>query len=346
MATIHDVALRARVSAGTVSNVLNRPSYVNADTRKRVLDAILELDFSPRSYARQYRRGRGRTLGLALADMGNPFFVDVALGAEAAAKEAGVGVLIVHNGEDVDREEQNLDLLIQQRVHGIMITPVDERNPRLEEIVQRGVPVVYVDRISGDRPCCWLATDDVEGGRLAGQHLVGLGHRKLGFVGAESISRQVRDRLVGFRRGVAEGGIDPASIVKFPAASWRIDDGQRIGAQLAELDEPDRPSAVFCANDLLAIGVLQAATHGGLRLPDDLAIVGFDDLEWAAATALPLTTIRQPREQLGRDAVRMILSEVEEGPDHDHQHVVFAPELVIRESSSPRFEMTDGPSLR
>src|SRR5690606_29539132 len=142
MTNIRDVAQRAGVSAGTVSNVLNRPSYVNAETRERVLAAIDELNFVPRKTARQYRTGRERTLGLALADMGNPFFVDVALAAESEAKELGVGVVIVHNGEDVSREEQNLDLLVQQRVHGIMITPVDERNPRLEQLVERGIPIV------------------------------------------------------------------------------------------------------------------------------------------------------------------------------------------------------------
>ncbi len=336
MANIRDVARVAGVSAGTVSNVLNRPSYVNAETRQKVLDAIAELDFVPKTTARQYRPGRERTLGLALADMGNPFFVDVALGAESAAKELGVGVVIVHNGEDSSREEQNLDLLVQQRVHGIMITPVDERNPRLESLVERGVPVVYVDRISGDRPCCWLATDDLAGGRLAGEHLLERGHRRIAFIGDESISRQVRDRYNGLVGAVTDAGLPASTVELIPAPAWKIREGRAVGLALAERAPDERPTAVFCANDMLALGLLQELVLHGVRVPDDIAIVGFDDLEWASAATVPLSSVRQPRDELGRTAVRMILDEIEQGAAHVHEHVSFAPELIVRESSSLR----------
>ena len=334
MANIRDVARHAGVSAGTVSNVLNRPSYVNAETRQRVLDAIAELDFVPQKTARQYRPGRERTLGLAIADMGNPFFVDVALGAEAAAKALGVGVVIVHNGEDPSREEQNLDLLVQQRVHGIMITPVDERNPRLEELVERGVPVVYVDRISGDRPCCWLATDDLAGGRLAGDHLIEVGHRRIAFAGDVSISRQVGDRFHGLQAAVQDAGLPADTVELIPAPAWKIREGRAVGLELAGRAPEDRPTAVFCANDMLALGLLQELVLHGVRVPEDIAIVGFDDLEWASVATVPLSSVRQPRDELGRTAVRMILDEIEQGAAHIHEHVIFAPELMIRDSSA------------
>lgn len=333
MANIRDVARHAGVSAGTVSNVLNRPSYVNAETRQRVLDAIEELQFSPREASRQFRPGRERTLGFALADMGNPFFVDVALGAEAAAKELGVGVVIVHNGEDVSREEQNLDLLIQQRVHGILITPVDERNPRLEQIIERGVPLVYVDRISGDRPCCWLATDDLAGGRLAGDHLLASGHRRIGFVGDPAISRQVEQRRRGLEDAVAAAGLPESTVELFPATSWKIRNGREVGLELVAREPQDRPTALFCANDMLALGVLQELVQHGVRVPGDIALVGFDDLEWASTSTVPLSSVRQPRDLLGRTAVRMLLDEIEQGAAHAHEHVSFAPELIVRESS-------------
>lgn len=333
MATIRDVARHAGVSAGTVSNVLNRPSYVNDGTRKRVLASIETLNFVPQKAARQYRAGRERTLGFALADMGNPFFVDVALGAEAAAKEFGVGVLLVHNGEDVEREQQNLDLLVQQRVHGIMITPVDERNPRLEQLVARGVPIVYVDRISGDRPCCWLATDDFRGGELAGEHLVDEGHRRIAFLGNLDHSRQVSDRYDGLRAAVTAKGLDAGGVDVIAAKAWKIPDGRQAGADLADRAPGDRPTAVFCANDMLALGLLQELVLRGVRVPDDIAIVGFDDLDWASAATVPLTSVRQPRELLGRTAIRMILDEIEQGAEHVHEHQILAPELMVRESS-------------
>lgn len=334
MANIRDVARHAGVSAGTVSNVLNRPSYVNAKTRQRVLDSIAALEFVPQKAARQYRPGRERTLGLALADMGNPFFVDVALGAEAAAKKLGVGVLIVHNGEDPSREEQNLDLLVQQRVHGIMITPVDERNPRLEHLVEKGVPVVYVDRISGDRPCCWLATDDFAGGRLAGDHLLERGHRRLAFVGDTSIARQVEHRHAGLLDAVKHAGLQRDIVELIPAPAWKMSEGRKVGIELIGRRPDDRPTAVFCANDMLALGLLQELSLHGVRVPEDVAIVGFDDLEWASAATVPLSSVRQPRALLGTTAVRMILDEIEQGSAHVHEHVIFPPELVIRESSS------------
>lgn len=334
MANIRDVARHAGVSAGTVSNVLNRPSYVNVDTRQRVLDSIAALGFVPQKAARQYRPGRERTLGLALADMGNPFFVDVALGAEAAAKELGVGVLIVQNGEDPSREEQNLDLLVQQRVHGIMITPVDERNPRLEHLVKKGVPVVYVDRISGNRPCCWLATDDFGGGRLAGDHLLERGHRRLAFVGDTSIARQVKHRHAGLLDAVKRAGLQPTIVELIPAPTWTMSEGRAVGTEIIGRQPGDRPTAVFCANDMLALGLLQELSLHGIRVPEDVAIVGFDDLEWAGAATVPLSSVRQPRDLLGRTAVRMVLDEIEQGSSHVHEHVLFRPELVIRESSS------------
>ncbi|MCU1636463.1 MAG: putative LacI-family transcriptional regulator, partial [Cryobacterium sp.] len=263
-------------------------------------------------------------------------FVDVALGAESAAKEFGVGVVIVHNGEDVFREEQNLDLLVQQRVHGIMITPVDERNPRLEQLVERGVPIVYVDRISGDRPCCWLATDDFRGGQLAAEHLLEGGHARLAFIGGIDFSRQVEDRYRGFLDVVETAGFPADSVELIPISTWKVTEGRRIGKELAQRSPQQRPDAVFCANDLVALGLLQELVLAGVSVPEDVAIVGFDDIEWASAATVPLSTIRQPRELLGRTAVRMILDEIEQGASHQHEHVILPPELVVRESSVRR----------
>jgi LacI family transcriptional regulator len=329
MATIKDVARLAGVSAGTVSNVLNRPSYVSHATRLRVLDAIAELDFRPTKSARQFRPGRERTLGLAVADLRNPFFVDVALGADAEAKRSGVGVVIVDAAELVQHEESNLDLLIQQRVHGIMISPVEESNPRLEELLDRGGPLVSVDRISGDRPCCWVSTDNEAGGRLAGEHLASLGHRRLAFVGGREISSQVEGRFEGFTTAV--GGA--ARVERILTDSWRIADGRRAAADLVSRPRRRRPSAVLCANDLIALGLLQELYRHGIRVPEDIAVVGFDDLEWAAMSVIPLTSVRQDRTALGRLAVRMLLDEIERGDQHVHEHRLLQPELVARRST-------------
>ncbi|GAA2226882.1 LacI family transcriptional regulator [Herbiconiux moechotypicola] len=332
MATIRDVAVRAGVSAGTVSNVLNRPSYVAAETRERVLDVIADLGFSPTQQARRFRTGRQRTLGLALADLANPFFVDVALGAESEAKSLGVGVVMIHNGEDAAREQHNLDILVQQRVHGIIITPVHEDDPKLDKLDARGIPLVYVDRVSSTSPRCWVKTDDAAGGRIAGEHVVGLGHRRLAFAGSFGETTQTDHRFEGFERAARAAGVVPERI---PTESWQIEDGRRVGALLAERPRAELPTAVMCVNDLIALGILLEFARHGISVPGDVSVVGFDDLTWAGAAAVPLTTVRQPREELGREAVRLLLDEIDRGDEHRHGHVLLEPELVVRSSTAP-----------
>nr|WP_274637494.1 LacI family DNA-binding transcriptional regulator [Microbacterium bovistercoris] len=332
MVTIRDVAARAGVSAGTVSNVLNRPGYVAAETRERVLQVIADVGFTPTPRARRFRTGRQRTLGLALADLANPFFVDIALGAESEAKALGVGVVMIHNGEDAAREQHNLDLLVQQRVHGIMITPVHEEDEKLGRLDGRGIPLVYVDRVSPSSTRCWVKTDDVAGGRVAGEHLVSLGHRTLAFAGSFDATRQTDLRFQGFAAAVGVAGAIPERLA---TDAWAIEDGRRVGAVLAARPRSALPTAVMCANDLIAVGILLEFARHDIRVPDDVSVVGFDDLAWAAAVSVPLTTVRQPRADLGKHAVRMLLDEIDRSDAHAHRNLLLAPELVVRASTAP-----------
>lgn len=333
MATIKDVARLAEVSAGTVSNVLNRPSYVNVATRERVLAAIRELDFVPRQGSRQFRPGRVRTLGLAVANLDNPFFVDVALGAEERCAELGVGVVITNSGYDPVRETHNLDLLVQSRVQGIIIAPVDENSSRLEMLKDRGVPMVFVDRVGDDRDCWSVVVDDFQGGQIGVRHLITAGHRRIAFLGHPETSPKVRTRLAGARSVVAEHPGVTLELIE--ADSWSIEAGRSAGARLVDRATDRRPTAVFCANDMLALGLAQQLLRDGIRIPDEVAIVGYDDLEWASVSSVPLTTVRQPRQGLGRTAVDMIL-ELLGRPSARiprSNHVVLQPELVIRDSA-------------
>jgi LacI family transcriptional regulator len=332
LSTIRDVAKHAGVSAGTVSNVLNRPSYVNDSTRTRVLAAMEELDFVPRQHARQYRPGRVKTIGVTLASLAHPFFVDIALGAEAYARERDVAVVFCNSSYDPQREEYNLDVLVQQRVQGVVMTPVDENNPRLESMLKRGVPVVFIDDVTSDRPWCSLVTDNHAGGVMAGRHLAGLGHTSLVFVDDPSSSHQVAERLAGFREGVAAVSPD-ATIEVLNLGDFSTASGIAAGEAVAAMAPADRPTAALCANDLLAIGFLQSMTLHGIRVPEDIAIVGFDDLDAASASAIPLSSVRQPRHELGARAMKLVLDEIEQGSEHVHEHQVLMPELIIRKSS-------------
>jgi LacI family transcriptional regulator len=335
--SIKEVARHAGVSLGTVSNVLNRPDTVSAPTRQRVLDAISALGYVRNDSARQLRAGRSRQIAIVVLDVANPFFTDVVRGAEAAAESSGVMVVVCNSAEDAGRERRHLELLEEQRVRGVLITPVDDtRGSRLEQLIQRGTPVVLVDRGSGWHNRCSVAVDDVLGGRLAGDHLAEQGHLRIAFVGGPFSIQQVADRHQGFAaalRASADGDGGPElTVVRTP--NLTVASGRVAAGEIADLPKAARPTAVFCANDLLALGVLQEMTLRGLRVPQDVAIVGYDDIGFAAAAAVPLSSVRQPREQLGRTAAQLLLEEIEQDGRHEHRHVVFQPELVVRQSSS------------
>lgn len=333
MATIRDVAALAGVSAGTVSNVLNRPSYVRAETRERVMHAIAELDFVPDQRSRQFRPGRTRSIGIAVAELGNPFFVDVALGAEEVCRENDLGVVLCNSGYDPVRESHNLDLLVQQRVQGVIISPVDENSSRLETLKDRGVPVIFVDRVGDDRDVWSVVVDDREGGRLAARHLVGQGHRRIAFLGHPHRSPKVKSRYEGAREIVNQSAGD-ITLELVSTSSWTVEEGRRLGVLLAARPADKRPTAVFCANDMLALGLTQELLRAGLNVPGDIAVIGYDNIGWAALGAVPLTTVSQPRTLLGRTAVEMMIRLIDPtGPLPEANHIVLKPELVIRDSA-------------
>jgi LacI family transcriptional regulator len=330
--SVVDVAARAGVSLGTVSNVLNRPELVAAATRERVLQAVAELGYVRNEAARQLRSGRSRMIGLVVLDVGNPFFTDLAAGVEAAAAEADLSVILCNSAESSDRESHYLNLLEQQRAYGVLITPVATKTPGLEAIRRRGTAVVLVDRGSSPRQCS-VSVDDHVGGELAMAHLVACGHKRLCFVGGPLGLTQVSDRLAGARDAVHGGGLRADALTVVETAALNVSAGRQAAAKIAETPARRRPTAVFCANDLLALGVLQEMTRRRLQIPRDIALVGYDDIEFAAAAAVPLTSVRQPRAQLGRAATELLIEEVTEPKPHRHRQVVFEPDLVAREST-------------
>jgi LacI family transcriptional regulator len=330
--SVKDVAASAGVSLGTVSNVMNRPEVVSPRTRERVERAMHDLGFVRNESARQLRAGTSRTLAYVMLDGSNPFFHDVAQGIEYAAEEADLSLFICNSNSRAEREAVHLDRLLQQRVQGILITPVNPEAPHLDELARRGVPLVIVDRVRDGDSCCSVAVDDVLGGRIAVEHLVEQGHERVAFIGGPESIGQVRERLEGARQIWKELGMPADDLINLPTEALTVAEGRSAGERLAGLPVRRRPTAAFCANDLLALGLLQQSIGSGRRIPDDLAIVGFDDIEFAAAAAVPLTSVRQPRQELGRAAAQLVLDEAT-NPDHRHQQLSFTPELVARASS-------------
>ncbi|RZD54563.1 LacI family transcriptional regulator [Streptomyces albidoflavus] len=332
---IKDVARAADVSVGTVSNVINRPDTVAAATRARVQAAIERLGYVRSESARQLRAGHSRIMGLLVLDMGNPFFVDLARGAERAARSAGLGVMVCNSAQDPAEEAEYLSLFAEQRVRGVLLSPADASGRNIAAFRRHEIPFVLVDRVAEDTTESSVSVDDVAGGGLAVRHLLDEGHRSLAYVSGPPGLHQVRDRRTGALGALADAGLGPEALREVPTERLDVAAGRDAGARLLGL--ADRPTAVFCANDLLALGVLQSMYAAGVRIPEDLALVGYDDIEFASAAAVPLTSVRQPAVTMGTLAAQMLLAEIEgHRPGEAERRVVLQPELVVRRSSMGR----------
>ena len=332
VSSIREVAKRAGVSLGTVSNVLNRPEIVAEETRRRVQLAIEEVGFVRNESARQLRAGYSQFIGLVMLDVANPFFTEVARGVEDAANAADYVVILCNADDSLEKESHYLQVLEEQRARGILITPVQSDASYLQRLRQRGITVVLLDRPSRMKDLCSVAVDDVRGGELATVHLLEQGHERIGFVHGPLSIRQCADRLRGMRRAVRAAGLNPDQvIVDIATTALKTSEGEKSIEKL--LDARIKPTAVFCANDLLALGLMRGLSKHGISIPRDLAVVGYDDVEFASMLSTPLTTIRQPKYELGRTAAELFLDEVRNPTSHQHKHVVYQPELIVRESS-------------
>jgi LacI family transcriptional regulator len=334
---IKAVAARAGVSVGTVSKVLNQPESVRETTRDKVNAAISEIGYVRNESARQLRAGRSRTIGLVVLDVANPFFTDVARGVENEASRAGLAVILCNSDDQEHKERRYLDSLEEHRVSGVLITPVGDTEPMLARLRRWGIPVVLVDSRSPSHGQCSVAVDDALGGDRAMSHLLAGGHERIAYLAGPPSIRQVADRLNGAVEALRRTSRSPADLTVIQVDGLNVRGGQQGGASLAAMPASARPSAVFCANDLIALGLLQEMTRNKIRVPEDISIVGYDDIDFAAAAAIPLTSVRQPRYQLGRTAARLLLDEVADGAMHQHRQVIFEPELVIRESTRSSF---------
>lgn len=328
--SVRDVAERAGVALGTVSNVLNHPDKVAERTRERVHRAIDELGFVRNDAARQLRNGRSRSIGMITLDASNPFFAEMTTAAEDAATARGLAVLHGNSRHDTDREIAYLQLFEEQRTLGVIVSPVgDEVLERLETLRRRGVPVIIVEQDAGGEDFSSVSVDNVEGGRLAVAHLIEQGCRRLLVAGGPQHIRQSVDRVTGARLAADEAGI---GLEVDETGRLDVAQGVALAARLVAMPAAERPDGVFCVNDLIAIGLLRAlAVDGRVRVPDDVAVIGFDDIDFAAAAAIPLSSVRQPARLIGESAVALLAAEVD--GERGHRHIVYPPELVVRDST-------------
>jgi len=294
-------------------------------TRLRVLTAIEELGFVRNEAARALRKGAGRTLGVIVADLANPYFTDLLRGVERACDAGGYDLIWCASDGDPEKERRRLDFLEQQGVSGVIVTPVAMDADRIARLRARDVRTVLVDhRAPGG--ACSVGVDHLQGGRLAMRHLIELGRHDVAFVTTAPEPPPVRQRRAGALSALTRAGYAPEQVLTIAEPEPTPEAGQRAARRLLEFGT--LPTGVFCANDLLAIGLINELTRNGVKIPQDVAVVGYDDIAPAATCVVPLTTVRQPREELGAIATRLLLGE------ENGRHVALTPELVVRESAS------------
>lgn len=331
MATIREVAESAGVSYATVSHVINNTRVVTQETRERVLAAMTALDYHPNALARSLRQGKTNTLGLVLPDSANPFFAEISRSIEDEAFKKGYSVFLCNTELDTQRELFYVDVLSKKQVDGIIFVAAGDQPDSLDFLRRQNMPVVMIDRDLPNVEVDAVLTDHQLGGFLATRHLIELGHKHIACVAGPSSITPSAERITGYRRALGEAGlsVDESLIIR---GDYHAQSGMEITNSLLKM-EP-RPTAIFALNDLMALGALRAAAEAGFSVPRDLAVVGYDDLELARFTNPPLTTIAQPKKEIGTQAVGLLASRIAQR-SRPPSRLVLPPELIVRRSTQP-----------
>jgi LacI family transcriptional regulator len=329
MITIREVAEKAGVSPTTVSHVVNNTRYVSDDVRARVMDAMRELNYRPNALARSLRRGETHTLGLILPDSANPFFAEIGRAIETAAFERGYSVILCNTENDIEKERMYTEVLENKQVDGMIFVASGDHRETLSQIAQKGLPLVVVDRDMGSLELDTVTTDNHHGGLIATQHLLSLGHRIIACITGPSNITPSAERVTGYRAALQQAGIlvDESLVVR---GDFHAPSGYEGAMQLFQ--RSPRPTAIFACNDMMAIGVIRAATQLGLRIPEDVSIASFDNIELASYTTPPLTSVAQPKQEIGQMAITLLLERMQNASLPPRRNIL-PTRLVIREST-------------
>ncbi|MGG1519287.1 LacI family DNA-binding transcriptional regulator [Paenibacillus oryzisoli] len=332
-ATIYDVAREAGVSIATVSQVINGKGKISEERRNEIFGIMARLDYRPSVIAAALTGKKTYTLGLLVPDISNPFFAEMARAVEDQAHHAGYSVVICSTHNEDERIERYLMLLQQKSIDGLIIGTGMDNNDLLTPLVSKDIPIVSIARETRSPHTLPVLVNDYAGGRLAARHLLEQGHTRIAVI-AESLKvSSSRERIRGVREALHEAGLELPDAFVSAGGHDLLSEGKRQA--LALLQPAERPTALFCCNDLLAIGALQAAKELILRVPEELSIVGFDNTILASVTDPPLTTIAQPIEEMGKLAVDLLISELgKAAKKRTHERTVIEPELVVRSSTA------------
>jgi DNA-binding LacI/PurR family transcriptional regulator len=339
--TIKDVAERVGVSKSTVSHVINNTRFVEPETRRRVMQAIKELDFHPSSAARSLTTDQTNTIGLIISDVSNSFFSDILHGVEDRTRQYNYSFVVCNTGEILEREDHYLDLLLSQRVDGIIASATSQRWETLSKASLQHTPVVYVDRTFEGMEGPYVGVDNRHGAWMGTSHLIDCGHRKIGILAGFQRLSTMRERLDGFRQALRENQI-PLPEEWVIQSELSIESGKAAALQLLSLT--NRPTALFTSNNLLSLGALKAISQLGLHCPEEIGILGFDDFPWSEVTCPPLSVVRQPARVVGQKAAEILLKLIS-NETVEESRVILDCELVVRRScGSP--QMVGSPAVK
>jgi len=325
------VAQRAKVATSTVSRTINQTGKISAATQEHVRKVMREMGYKPNRVARRLRTSEGKChlIGLIIPNIQNPFFADLARGVEDVAYKNNFAVLLCNYDEDFKKQQFYLDVMQAESVDGMILSPLRESDKAIARIVADGFSVVCVDRSITGTAVDKVVVDNQRGALAAMSHLLEKGHRKIGIISGPIDSSTGRERLAGCKAALAQAGVslEPALIMH---GDYREESGRRLAEALLSRRSP--PTALFVANNQMLIGAIETIAAQSLRIPKDIAVVGFDDLPLAAVFTPPLTIVRQPAYEVGRSAAELLLKRIEE-PQRATVSIQLLPELIVRKSS-------------
>jgi LacI family transcriptional regulator len=336
MVTIREVARQAKVSVGTVSNVLAGSASVRPELRRRVEDVMRALDYHPNQIARSLKTRQTKTLGMVISDITNPFFPQVVRGAEDAAILRGYLLITLNTDDSTERERRALSLLRAQKVDGLLLTVASGREDltHVAQFRDSGLPIVCIDRSVPEIDLDLVSADNVHGARMCMQHLVSRGHRRIGFLGGSPGLQTAQQRLDGYEQTLRDAGqtVDP-KLVRH--GDFRLESGYRLSKQM--LLEADPPTALFASNAMMGFGALKAIHELGLRCPEDVALAVFDEVPFGDVIQPRLTVVAQPAYEMGRVGTELLIARLEGREKSPVSiHLTLTPELLVRQSTATR----------
>ena len=332
MATIKDVARLAKVSVTTVSHVVNKTRFVSPESTQAVEEAIRRVGYVPSAVARSLQGKSTRTLGMLIPNSSNPYFAEIVHSVEKHCFGAGYNLILCNTNDEANRQSVYLQVLAERRIDGLIVVSTGDDNSLVAQLQGLTIPTVLVDRELTELKCDLVETAHRQGGLMATQHLIALGHRNIACMAGPQGLDVSEQRIAGWRQALQDAGL-PQMPIEFLVHGDFTSHGGYLAMQ-AMLQLPQQPSAIFVCNDLMAIGALRAAHEVHVRVPAELSMVGFDDIELASYTSPSLTTIAQPKQRIGVLAVDMLLERIMGGRTQPRK-VLLQPELRVRSSSGP-----------